>query len=182
MPDNASRRGAADMGMILMVAAFAVMGGFMYWISGEAAEERANRVVIEEPVDEPDPGIPDVRLGDIEAGVDPADYVGQVIRGVGYEVASMLGTQGFWVATPSGNPFLVTWNEGLMAEGRSVTQGDTVTVEGEIRAMDPSAIAAWVIAETITENDQIVAEFATHYLRAQTVAVTGGPSAAGDGN
>jgi hypothetical protein len=183
MPENASRRGAADMGMILMIAAFAVMGGFMYWISGEAADERAKRPVAEAPpAEEVDPGIPDVRFGDIEGAVDPADYLGQVIRGAGYEVASMLGSQGFWVATPSGNPFLITWDEALMAEGRTVAQGDIVTVEGEIREMDPSAIAAWVTAETISENDQIVAEFATHYLRAQNVDVTGGPGAAGDGN
>jgi hypothetical protein len=182
MPENASRRGAADMGMILMIAAFAVLGGFMYWISGEAAEERANRPVAEAPVEEPDPGIQDVRFGDNDGVVFPDDYLGQVIRGAGYEVASMLGSQGFWVATPSGNPFLITWNETLMAEGRTVAQGDIITVEGEIREMDPSAIAAWVTAQTISENDQIVAEFATHYLRAQNVDVTGGPGATGDGN
>ena len=30
MTDNASRRGAADLAMPLMVVAFLVMGGFMY--------------------------------------------------------------------------------------------------------------------------------------------------------
>lgn len=182
MPENASRRGAADMGMILMIAAFAVMGGFMYWINGQAADERAKRPVVEAPVEEADPGIPDVLFGDNEGTVFPEDYLGQVIRIAEREVLSMLGTQGFWVATPSGNPFLITWNEALMAEGRTVAQGDIITVEGETREMDPSAIAAWVTAQTISENDQLMAEFAIHYLRAQNVDVTGGPGAAGDGN
>jgi hypothetical protein len=182
MPDNNSRRGAVDIGMILMVAAFAVMGGFMVWINGQAIEEKANRVVEEVPVEETNDGIPDVRLGDIQVGVDAEDYVGQVIRGVGYEVASMLGTQGFWVATPSGNPFLVIWADELMAEGASVGQGDIITAVGEITVMDMAVIDTWAAAETITENDRIVAEFATHYLQAQRVDVTTPAGGASEGN
>jgi hypothetical protein len=182
MPDNNSRRGAVDMGMLLMIAAFAIMGGFMFWIKGEAADERASRVVVEVPEEQTDSGIPDVRLGDIQAGADPEAFVGQVIRGVGYEVASMLGTQGFWVGTPSGNPFLVTWSDELMAEGASVAQGDVVTVEGEIKRMEMTAIDTWAAGGTITENDRIVAEFATHYLEAQRVDVTRPAGGAEEGN
>ena len=40
MSDNVSRRGAADMGMLLMILAFAVIGGFMFWLNGQAAAER----------------------------------------------------------------------------------------------------------------------------------------------
>ena len=38
---NASRRGAVDMGMPLMILAFIVIGGFMYWLSGQAANQVA---------------------------------------------------------------------------------------------------------------------------------------------
>ena len=41
MADNTSRRGAADLGMLLMVLAFIVIGGFMYYLNVRAAEERA---------------------------------------------------------------------------------------------------------------------------------------------
>jgi len=182
MPDNNSRRGAVDMGLILMISAFAVMGGFMYWINGQAVAERANRVVEEVPVEETNDGVPDVRLGDIQVGADAEDFVGQVIRGVGYEVASMLGTQGFWVATPSGNPFLIIWSDELLAEGASVGQGDIVTAVGEITVMDMAMIDTWATAETITDSDRIVAEFATHYLMAQDVEVTTPASGAEEGN
>ena len=182
MPENNSRRGAADIGLILMIAAFAVMGGFMVWINGQAIEEKANRVVEEVPVEETNDGVPDVRLGDIQVGVDVEDYVGQVIRGVGYQVASVLGTQGFWVATPSGNPFLVVWTDELMAEGATVAQGDLITALGEIKLMEMAAIDAWAAAETITENDRIVAEFATHYLHATRVDVTVPAGGAEEGN
>ena len=53
MPDIASRRGAVDMGTVLMVVAFAVIGGFLYWLSGQAAAERAGS---------PEPGIPEPHL------------------------------------------------------------------------------------------------------------------------
>lgn len=174
MSHNASRRGAADMGTILMIAAFAVIGFFMFWLNGQAADERAAREVIEETPEETiDPTIPEVRLGDIENGFNADDFVGQTVTTPTMDVASLLGTQGFWVNTPSG-PFLVTWSPELMAEGATVNQGDRVVVVGEMRAMDMSAIDAWATQGTITENDRIVAEFATHLVRAETVQVEDG--------
>lgn len=182
MPHNASRRGAADMGMILMVAAFAIIGGFMFWLNGQAEAERAARAVVEEemPEEPVNDGVPEVALGDVAAGFDADEYVGQEVRGANFEVASMLGTQGFWLNTPSGNPFLVTWSDALMAEGMSVNLGDRVTVTGEMTAMDVAVIGEWAAAETITENDRIVAEFATHYIVAESVEVTS-PAAAPSG-
>lgn len=181
MPHNASRRGAADMGMILMVAAFAIIGGFMFWLNGQAEAERAAREVVEEMPEEPEEsGLPEVALGDMAAGFDADEYVGQDVRAANFEVASMLGTQGFWVNTPSGNPFLVTWSDALMAEGMSVNLGDRVTVEGMMTAMDVAVIDEWATAETITDNDRIVAEFATHYIMAESVEVTT-PAAASSG-
>lgn len=44
MADN-SRRGAADLGLPLMVVAFLVIGGFMYWLQAEAATQKALQLV-----------------------------------------------------------------------------------------------------------------------------------------
>lgn len=167
------------MGMILMVAAFAIIGGFMFWLNGQAAAERAAREVVEEEVVEPETsGTPEVALGDVAAGFDADEYVGQMVRGADFEVASMLGTQGFWLNTPSG-PFLVTWSDELMAEGMTVSMGDRVTVEGEMTAMDLAVIEEWATAETISENDRIVAEFATHYIVATSADVTAAAAPSG---
>ena len=48
MVQQASRRGAADLSMVMMILAFAVIGGFMYWLNGQAAIELAEREVVEE--------------------------------------------------------------------------------------------------------------------------------------
>ena len=187
MSDNASRRGAVDLGMPLMIAAFLVIGGFMYWLNGQAAAERqaqaeaaaallaaeeANRAATVETV----------AIGDIE--VDPGPYVGTRLRSEG-AVASMLGTQGFWLATPSGNPFLVSWSEELLAEGATVSMGDTIAVEGTVTEMAELTLVEWSTAETISETDRIVAEFATHYIAADRVDVMrgeGGGSEGSEGN
>jgi hypothetical protein len=184
MPDNASRRGAADLGMPLMIVAFLVIGGFMWWLSGQAEAERAAREVVEAeaPDEGPIGGESNVQLGELTSiGADPEVFVGETIRGLGYEVASMLGTQGFWVNTASGNPFLVAFSEAMRAEGSTVAQGDTVNVVGELLRMEVSYLDEWMAEGTITENDRIIAEFATHFVVADEVQVAGGGNEGGEG-
>ena len=175
MADNASRRGAVDMGTILMVAAFAVIGGFMYWLSGQAAAERELAIVEDTvPVEEDFGGILTVTGEDIQ--MDATPYEGQEIRLENFEVQSALGTQGFWLGMPNGNPFLVSMSAEVMAEGIAVAQGNTASVVGTVYAMNDSTLTAWTEAATISEGDRIVAEFASHYLEAVNVAVAGGGS------
>ncbi|MDX1390205.1 MAG: hypothetical protein R3344_13520 [Acidobacteriota bacterium] len=173
MPDNVSRRGAADLGMPLMILAFVVIGGFMFWLNAQAAEERAARAVVEdEPTEDvTDSGTPTVMPADIQ--MDASPYEGQEIRLGATNVASLLGTQGFWLEMPNGNPFLVSMSPELMAEGVSVAPGETALVEGTMLAMNDSTLTAWTDAGTIGENDRIVVEFATHYIEATAVR-TGG--------
>jgi len=181
MPDNASRRGAVDMGMPLMILAFLVIGGFMWWLRGQAADEIAARVV-EEVVEEAAAPQTGIELGEVTAvGTDPTAFVGEVISGVGYEVASVFGTAGFWVTTPSGNPFLVAYTEELRATGVSAQQGDIVDVTGELLVMNISFLDEWLAEGTIDDNEKLMGEFgATHFVAASDVTVTGsaGP---GDG-
>ena len=180
MPDNASRRGAVDMGMPLMILAFLVIGGFMWWLKGQSDAELAARVVeevVEEEAPMPEGG---VELGELTAvGTDPSAFEGETIRGVGYEVASAFGTAGFWVTTANGNPFLVAYSGELRARGATVREGDV----RELLAMEISYLDEWLAEGTINENDKIIGEFATHFVAASDVTVTGsaGGADAGDG-
>jgi hypothetical protein len=180
MPDNASRRGAVDVGMTLMVVAFAVIGGFMYWLAGQAAIE--NEIVITEEVtiEDPNSGVPAVDLAALEA--DATVHMDAAVRIAAAEVASVLGTQGLWIGTPSGNPFLVSMSADVMAEGLALGMGDTISVVGMVNAMNDSTLTAWTGAETIGPNDRIVAEFATYFIEATSVRVLGGAEREGSGN
>lgn len=171
MPENASRRGAADMGMSLMILAFVVAGGFFYWLSVQAASERALDIVEDTvSVDEIGADVPDVALRELE--IDPEPYVGTEVRFTGFGVASMLGSQSFWLGTGTGNPFLVSMSAEMVAEGNPVAVGDTVTVVGTINVMNDSTLNAWTEAALIGGSDRIVAEFATYFMDATAVRVT----------
>lgn len=184
MSDNASRRGAVDLGMPLMILAFAVIGGFMFWLNGQAAAEKqaqaeAAAALAAAEEERSAATVETVAIGDIE--VDPSPYVGTKLRSEG-AVASMLGTQGFWLATPSGNPFLISWSEELLAEGASVAMGDTIAVEGVVTEMQPLTLVEWSTAQTISETDRIVAEFATHYIAADRVDIMRGEGGGDEGS
>jgi hypothetical protein len=173
MVDNASRRGAANLGMPLMIVAFVVIGGFLYWLNMQAAEERAAEIA-EALVDEtPDfVGATVVPAADIQ--MDPTPFEGQEIQIEGLAVASGLGTQGFWLELPNRNPFLVSMSEAVKAEGIAVQPGQVTIVVGTVYAMGDSVLTAWTDAGSIGEGDRLAAEFATHYLEATTVRVSEG--------
>ena len=185
MSDNASRRGAVDMGMLLMIMAFLVIGGFMFWLNSQAAAERqaqidaAAALAAAEEAENAAATVETVAIGDIE--IDPGPFVGTKLRSEG-AVASMLGSQGFWLATPSGNPFLIAWSEELLAEGTSVAMGDTIAVEGTVTEMQELTLVQWSTAQTISETDRIVAEFATHYIAADRVDVMTGQGGENEGS
>ena len=176
MAGNASRRGAVEMGTVLMILAFAIIGGFLFWLRGQAANERALSIV-EDTVsaDTGDDGVRVVTGAEIQ--MDATPFEGQEIRLASFNVASLLGTQGFWLEMPNGNPFLVSMSAEVMAEGVTVTSGGMATVTGVVHAMNDSTLTAWTEAGTIVENDRIVAEFATHYLEATDVRARGGSGA-----
>lgn len=172
MAKNDSRRGATNLGTPLMIAAFVVIGGFMYWLSEQAAAERAMREIDEDPVEDTTPTLRVVAPADIQ--MDASPFLGQQIRINATNVASLLGQQGFWLATPSGNPFLVSKGSEVMAAGTAITPGTPVTVIGTVHAMSDSILNAWTQAGTIAEGDRIVAEFATHFIEASDVMTPSG--------
>jgi len=169
MADNASRRGAADLGMPLMVLAFIVIAAFMYYLNVRAAEERALDILEEtDTADEMDVATT-IPATDLE--LDAAPLEGQLVRVSGLNVASMLGTQGFWLELPNGQPFLVSMSEEVMAEGVAVTMGERATVTGVVHAVNDSALSAWVAAGTIGDGDRLAAEFAMHFMESTEIVV-----------
>ena len=178
MADNTSRRGAADLGMLLMVLAFIVIGAFMYYLSIRAAQERALDIVEETDTADEMEVATTVAATDLE--VDAAPYEGRLIRVSGLNVASMLGTQGFWLELPNGHPFLISMSEEVKAEGVAVTMGERATVTGIVHAVNDSALNAWSAAGTIDDGSRLAAEFAMHYLESTEVVVADTTSDAGN--
>ena len=181
MADNGASR-PTDFGTPLMVMAFLVIGGFLYWLNGEAAAERALSIVEETTEEISQAAATTVAAADLD--IDPASFEMQFVRVAGLNVESMLGDQGFWLGLPSGNPFLVSMSDDLMAEGVAVTQGQPATVTGVVHAMSDSALSAWTAAGTLSDAERPVAEFATHYLEATEIVVAdpSGAPGAGTGN
>ena len=177
MAEKASRRGAVDLGVILMVLSFAVIGYFLFWLNGQAAIERAATAVVEDTTDiEPDDpataGATSIVAADVMTGA--GAFEGQLVRMEPTEVASAIGRAGFWLDLPSG-PFLVAYSPELLADSVTAAPGSTVTVVGTVVAMSDSVAASWFEAGRIGEGDQLAASFATHFIEAQRIQVaTGG--------
>jgi hypothetical protein len=171
MADNASRRGATDLGMPLMLFAALVIGGFFYWLSAQVRAERALEIV-EDAVPTGPSATP---VSGLELEADASVFEGQHIIVSGLPVASLLGTQGFWMELPNRNPFLVSFSQDLRADSVSVSMGERATVTGTVQTVNDSILNAWTESGSITENDRIVAEFATHFLEAERIRTTRGP-------
>ena len=163
-----------------MLVSFVVIAGFLWWLYGQAEAERAAAAIVEDSVREEE--VSTLRtVGADELRMDATAFEGEEIRVASMNVASMLGTQGFWLEVPNGNPFLVSLSPEVMAEGLSIAPGNRVTATGVVRAMSDSTLTAWTEAGTIQEGDRVVAEFATHFMEATEVAVraSGAPGAGG---
>lgn len=170
MVEQASRRGAVDFSMIMMILAFAVGGFFMYWLNGQAALELAEREVVEEvdEMEEADPFASATVVMPISLQPDASGYEDQLIRIVGVNVASPLGQQGFWLDFPQG-PFLVSFSDAMISDSIQVAAESTVTVTGMLTAMSESVAAAWVESGRISEGDGLAAGFTTHFIAAEQV-------------
>lgn len=183
MGDKASRRGAVDLGMPLMIVAFLAIAGFLYWLNLQAQAELAEKAAIAEEMAAEEAA--SEAMGEVVPGealqTDPGIYEGQTVTVEGLNIASMLGSQGFWLELPNKNPFLVSMSEAVKAEGLSISAGGTVTVSGIVYAMGDSVLNAWSSAGSVGEGDRLAAEFATHYLEAQQVQVVAGGGAGSGG-
>jgi hypothetical protein len=183
MADNASRRGATNLSMPLMIAAVAVIGGFLFWLNGQTAMEMAERqatadsIAAAEEERRATPGVTTVAASALQ--MDATPYEGQRVRVEDLPVASTLGSQGYWLEMPNRNPFLVSISDQVRNQGVTAEPGDLATVEGMVVAINDSVLTAWTEAGTIAEGDRLAAEFATHFIEASRLQVEAG--GAGDG-
>lgn len=149
-----------------MVTSIAIVVGFMIWLG--ANSQPSEVVVVEEEAEEavavPSEAVT-VELSDFAASVD--DFVGQMVRLDGIQVASRLGNEAFWTAPPGGIPVLVKLSPALVADGFSVESGETLTVVGQVVAMSDSVLSAWEASGALQgEAQRAEASFATGYLEA----------------
>jgi hypothetical protein len=173
MAEKASRRGAVDVGVVLMILAFVVIGFFLFWLQRQAEIERATARVVEDtgmalPDDDPYAGATSVAAADLVTGAGAEAYVGQVVRVEPTEVASALGRQGFWLDVPQ-SPFLVSYSPELLADGVVAAPGSRVTVAGTVFAMTDSVAASWLEAGRIGEGDQLAASFSSYFIEAERI-------------
>jgi len=180
MTEKASRRGAVELGTVLMIAAFAVVGGFMYWLTGQAAEERALGLVEDTTsvmVDEYATAIP-ISASDIM--LDASPYAGQLVRLAPQNVSSLLGQQGFWLDLPSG-PFLVSFSDELRVAGTGVTAESTVRVTATVTLLTNETVGEWFDAGRLSDGERLAAEFAVgaYFLEAVDIEVSSDAPAGG---
>lgn len=176
-----SRKGASDGGsVILMVAAFAIIGGFMAWLNTQTAETEIE--VVEDTSG--DSGLLGSALV-VDLGVfgsDPMVHAGGVIRLNNLSVQSAVGTQAFFVEMPNQpGPYLIRMGARVVADSIAVPSGSTVSLVGQVYAMSDSVANEWVASGAITEADKILATFAQSFLEiVDIIVMTGGDDGGGD--
>lgn len=181
MANFGSRRGSAEkLALPLMLLAFILGGGFLYWL---AITAEPTEVAIVEEVEGTGGGASSIlTLEDFLAN--PEGQVDAVVEVTGARVASRLGTQAFWIG-PDDSPFLVKLAPGLVEAGTPILVESIVTVIGSVYMMSDSVLNSWdQLGVFSSEGDRIVAEFATAFLEATAVEAQGGGSGApaGEGN
>lgn len=180
MTDKGTRRGAVELGTVLMIAAFAVFGGFLYWLTNQAEAERALDLLEDTAsviVDEYADAIP---IGANDITLDASPYAGQLVRLEPQLVASPVGQQGYMIELPAG-PFLISLSDELRAANLEIVpQQSVIRVTGTVTEMTPEIAAGWQEAGRLNEGERLVAEFAVYFIAAEEIEVST-PDPAGDG-
>ena len=176
-----SRKGAVQgLSVILMVATFFVIGGFLTWLNIQAAETEVAVVEDDAGAEDTLGGAPVVD-GEL-FGVDPMAHADGLVRINNLTAQSAVGTQAFFVEMPGQqSPFLIRMGDRVAADGVVVTSGATVSVVGQVYAMSDSVASDWVANATLTENDKILATIGSSYMEIVDIVVMAGSSGGGDG-
>lgn len=134
-------------------------------------EPAVDQVVEEEPVAEV-PVMPEhteIQAEQLQA--DAAALRGQMVRVNSVRVMSLVGTKGFWVELPNGNPFLVRTEDDTTVEIDQL-----VDIVGTITAVSESLVADWVASGSISESDKLIVEFATDFIEVEMLMPAERPS------
>ena len=142
MADNASRRGAVDMGTPLMILAFAVIGGFLYWLNGQAAAERALDIVEDTATG-----------GALAAPPRPASdlpVLGTIAAGAPIATLETPEVLAFEELAPPGKDVYVLRVQGNSMIEDSIRDGDLVVVERTQNAWNGQIVVAVLADEEAT--------------------------------
>jgi len=181
MANLGSRRGFADkLSLPLMILAFLVVIGFLYWLNITA--EPTEVVIVEE--DQGRTSTASAILDEADFLADAVQYEGQVVEVTGARVASRLGPQAFWIG-PDDAPFLVKMATTLVDDGTVVEVEQGVNLVGTVFMMTDSSHAAWdVLGAFPNDGDKIVAEFAigSPFIEVTMIEGPGGEGGEGAGD
>lgn len=175
MGDQRSRLGAANLTIPLMLLTFVLMVGFLWWLNQNA--QSAAVVVTEEPTEDTAAAsgtAEGVQVTEENLRMTPEQFEGQVVR-ITLAVAAPVGPEAFFLDVTD-SPFLVKISDELVAQGQAVPQGE-VTVSGPLMAMTDSIRGAWVAEGIIPPADEVLVEFATHFIEANTIQAAAAPAA-----
>ena len=177
MANLGSRRGFAEkLTLPLMILAFLVVFGFLYWLNHTAEPTQVTIVEDEGPSSSGASAILDAV--DFLSG--PGQYEGQLVEVTNARISSRLGPQAFWIG-PDDRPFLVKMGPQLVEAGTEILIGQSVNLVGMVWTMSDSAHAAWDAQGAFpTDGDKIVAQFAIGSPFIE-VSVVEGPGGAGGG-
>lgn len=150
---------------ILVVAALAMIVGFMIWL-GLTAEPSVVTVVEEDTAAVGGP------VTAAELGADAARYHGQEIEVAAVTVARYSSPQVLWIDLPTG-PFLVKLSEALAQTAPA--EGTSVSVAGVVLPKTDSVLDAWQQAGAIPDAAERTAlEAGTSFLEAVRITPAGG--------
>lgn len=166
-----SRRGSAEnLALPLMIVAFLMVGGFLYWLNVSAKSSEV--AIVEETPDEGSGASAILSLQDFLAN--PEGQIDAIVEVTGARIASRLGTQAFWIGSDAA-PYLVRMSPSLADAGIEILVESVVSVVGSVFMMSDSVLTSWDEQGVFSnEGDRIVAEFATSFLEATAIdGVTG---------
>ncbi|MDT8369023.1 MAG: hypothetical protein RQ745_07430 [Longimicrobiales bacterium] len=173
MPD---RRGAANLGIPLMLGALVMLGGFLYWLATNA--EPTPPPVVEEPSEEEEEELSAVTLNVDSLSLNGPPFYGQLVRIPNAAVGQELGENAFLVQ--SQQPFVAVLGPDLVAAGQGIPSG-RFTLLGTLEGRTDSILEVWLEEGTVTPANELLADFATEYLVVRRIVPEAG-GAGGEGS
>jgi len=152
------RRGAANLGIPLMLGTLVLLGGFFYYLA-TTAEPTPPPVLEERP--EADTGPIATPLNVDSVSVLGAGLYGQTVRIEGASVGQALSELAFLVQSMT--PFVAVMNDDMIAAGEALPSG-TFTIVGTLNQRTDSVLAAWLESGTVTRANEMLADFASEYV------------------
>ena len=174
MGDRRSRLGASNLAIPIVVIVFIIIVVALNMLGrgDESATEAEGDSAAPAAAAPAGPGAP-VAVTAEQLQSAPQQFENRVVT-VTLPVASPVGTQAFFLDVPR-SPFLVKISEALAAQGQAMPTG-TVTVEGPLLAMTDSTRQDWVAKGLVPQQDQVLVEFATHFIEARSIQPATAPA------